>query len=100
MPEPDSLISIRIILRPAQSTRTAERQFFEQLRGPGVGGFQPLGDTGSGFGHRETNSFGNLETIPPYVWSYRGLALVCWVKCRFEYRTSLVRQKVPSYRSS
>jgi protein-arginine deiminase len=67
MPGPDGPISIRIILRSAQSTRTAGRQVFEQLRGPGIGGFQPASGTGSGFGHREINSFGNLETIPPYT---------------------------------
>jgi protein-arginine deiminase len=63
MPGPDGPVSIRIILRSAQSTRTAGRQVFEQLRGEGIGGFQPT----VGFGHREINSFGNLETIPPYT---------------------------------
>jgi protein-arginine deiminase len=63
MPGLNGSISIRIILRSAQSTRTAGRQVFEQLRGKGIGGFQPA----LGFGHREINSFGNLETIPPYV---------------------------------
>ncbi|KAF2996030.1 hypothetical protein E8E13_002475 [Curvularia kusanoi] len=67
MPGPDGPISIRIILRSAQSTRTGGRQVFEQMRGPGIGGFQPASGTGSGFGHREINSFGNLETIPPYT---------------------------------
>ncbi|OAL46927.1 hypothetical protein IQ07DRAFT_614124 [Pyrenochaeta sp. DS3sAY3a] len=67
MPGPEGPIAIRVILRSAQATRTAGRQVFEQLRGPGIGGFQPLSGTGSGFGHREINSFGNLETIPPYV---------------------------------
>lgn len=32
-----------------------------------MGGFQPPIGTGDGFGHREINSFGNLETIPPYT---------------------------------
>ncbi|KAL2808605.1 hypothetical protein BJX63DRAFT_424483 [Aspergillus granulosus] len=67
MPGPDGPISIRIMLRSAQSTRTGGRQVFEQLRGPGVGGFQPPSGSGSGFGHREINSYGNLETIPPYT---------------------------------
>ncbi|KAH6420898.1 hypothetical protein HBI14_086720 [Parastagonospora nodorum] len=67
MPGPNGPIAIRVILRSAQSTRTGGRQVFEQLRGPGVGGFQPSAGTGSGFGHREINSFGNLETIPPYT---------------------------------
>ncbi|KAI1663533.1 Arginine deiminase type-3 [Pyrenophora tritici-repentis] len=67
MPGPNGLVAIRVILRSAQSTRTAGRQVFEQLRGSGIGGFQPLSGSGSGFGHREINSFGNLETIPPYT---------------------------------
>ncbi|KAH7374870.1 hypothetical protein B0T11DRAFT_344716 [Plectosphaerella cucumerina] len=67
MPGPNGPIALRVILRSAQATRTAGRQVFEQLRGPGIGGFQPASDTGSGFGHREINSFGNLETIPPYT---------------------------------
>ncbi|WYZ43580.1 hypothetical protein EsH8_VII_000016 [Colletotrichum jinshuiense] len=67
MPGPDGPIALRVILRSAQATRTAGRQVFEQLRGPGIGGFQPASNTGSGFGHREVNSYGNLETIPPYT---------------------------------
>ncbi|KAL4936693.1 hypothetical protein BDV06DRAFT_204474 [Aspergillus oleicola] len=51
------------MLRSAQSTRTAGRQVFDTLRGKGAGGFQPA----PGFGHEEINSFGNLETIPPYT---------------------------------
>ncbi|KAJ5001018.1 Protein-arginine deiminase type-3 [Colletotrichum sp. SAR 10_66] len=66
MPGPDGPVSIRIVLRSAQSTRTGGRQVFEQLRGKGVGGFQPEGGR-RGFGHLEINSFGNLETIPPYT---------------------------------
>lgn len=67
MPGPNGPIAIRVMMRSAQSTRTGGRQIFEQLRGPGVGGFQPPIGTGDGFGHREINSFGNLETIPPYT---------------------------------
>jgi protein-arginine deiminase len=67
MPGPQGPIAIRIILRSAQSTRTGGRQVFEMLHGPGVGGYQPISGTGKGFGHREINSFGNLETIPPYT---------------------------------
>jgi len=67
MPGPNGPIAIRVLLRSAQSTRTGGRQIFEQLRGLGVGGFQPPPGTGDGFGHREINSFGNLETIPPYT---------------------------------
>lgn len=64
MPGPNgTTTSIRIMLRSAQSTRTGGRQIFEQLRSEGIGGFQPS----AGFGHREINSFGNLETIPPYT---------------------------------
>ncbi|SPN99941.1 uncharacterized protein DNG_02793 [Cephalotrichum gorgonifer] len=65
MPGPDGPISLRVLLRSAQSTRHAGRQVFEQLRGPNVGGFQP--GRGSGFGWEEINSGGNIETIPPYV---------------------------------
>ncbi|KAF5495465.1 Protein-arginine deiminase type-1 [Colletotrichum fructicola] len=50
----------------AFSVRTAGRQVFEQLRGKGVGGFQPEGGRG-GYGDREINAYGNLETIPPYT---------------------------------
>lgn len=69
MPGPDDgkPVSIRVMLRSAQSTRTGGRQVFEQLRGMGFGAFQPPSNTGSGFGHREINSYGNLETIPPYT---------------------------------
>ncbi|KAI9147471.1 peptidylarginine deiminase [Paramyrothecium foliicola] len=65
MPGPNGTVSIRIMLRSAQSTRDAGRQVFEQLRGPGIGGYQP--SLGSGFGLEEINSGGNIETIPPYV---------------------------------
>ncbi|KAK8869105.1 Protein-arginine deiminase type-3 [Apiospora arundinis] len=67
MPGPQGPVAIRIMLRSAQSTRTGGRQVFEQLRGPGIGGYQPISGTGQGFGHREINSYGNLETIPPYT---------------------------------
>jgi protein-arginine deiminase len=53
MPGPSGPIAIRIMLRSAQSTRTGGQQVFEQLRGQGIGGFQPPSDTRSGFGHRE-----------------------------------------------
>ncbi|KAJ4321229.1 hypothetical protein N0V84_005477 [Fusarium piperis] len=65
MPGPNGPISIRVLLRSAQSGRTAGRQVFSRLRGPGTGGFQP--GLGSGFGHEEINSGGNIETIPPYT---------------------------------
>ncbi|KAL2822247.1 hypothetical protein BDW59DRAFT_163840 [Aspergillus cavernicola] len=71
MPGPDGPISLRIMFRSAQSTRTGGRQIMEQLRGPGVGSFQPgsasgIGFAASGFGYHTINSYGNLETIPPY----------------------------------
>lgn len=56
MPGPKGPIALRVILRSAQSTRTGGRQVFEQLRGPGIGGFQPSSGSGTGFGHREINS--------------------------------------------
>jgi len=65
MPGADGPISIRILLRSAQSTRSAGSQVFSQLRGMGIGGFQP--GFGSGFGFEEINSGGNIETIPPYT---------------------------------
>ncbi|RDA85074.1 hypothetical protein CP532_3099 [Ophiocordyceps camponoti-leonardi (nom. inval.)] len=68
MPGPNGRpVSLRVILRSAQSTRSAGRKALEQLRGPGVGAFQPAFGTGSGFGERHINSLGNLETIPPYT---------------------------------
>lgn len=65
MPGANGPISIRVLLRSAQSGRTAGRQVFSRLRGPGAGGFQP--GLGSGFGREEINSGGNIETIPPYT---------------------------------
>ena len=65
MPGPYGPISLRVMVRSAQSTRISGRQIFEALRGEGMGGHQlPLG---SGFGHEEINSGGNIETIPPYI---------------------------------
>ncbi|PHH78818.1 hypothetical protein CDD80_6189 [Ophiocordyceps camponoti-rufipedis] len=66
MPGPNGPISLRVILRSAQSSRPAGRFVFEQLRGPGLGGLQTSSALGSGFGERHINSMGNLETIPPY----------------------------------
>ncbi|KAF5710262.1 peptidylarginine deiminase [Fusarium mundagurra] len=65
MPGPEGPISLRVLVRSAQSTRVAGRQVFESFRGDRVGGHQlPLG---SGFGHEEIDSGGNIEIIPPYV---------------------------------
>ncbi|OAQ59341.1 arginine deiminase type-3 [Pochonia chlamydosporia 170] len=65
MPGPNGPVSLRVLLRSPQSTRRNGRKVFEQLRGPGVGGWQP--GLGTGFGWEEINSGGNMETIPPYV---------------------------------
>ncbi|TQV91565.1 arginine deiminase type-3 [Cordyceps javanica] len=65
MPSPKGPISIRVLLRSAQSARPNGRRVFEQLRGSGVGGWQP--GPGSGFGWEEINSGGNMETVPPYT---------------------------------
>lgn len=71
MPGPQGRpISIRVLLRSAQSTRQAGRQAFETLRGKGVGAFQPTGP--GAFGFREINSGGNIETIPPYTSAKTG----------------------------
>ncbi|KAL7755617.1 hypothetical protein ACKLNR_014144 [Fusarium oxysporum f. sp. zingiberi] len=65
MPGPEGPISLRVLVRSAQSTRVAGRQVFESFRGNRVGGHQL--SLGSGFGHEEIDSGGNIEIIPPYV---------------------------------
>ena len=65
MPGDNGPVSIRVLLRSAQSTRANGRRVFEHLRRKGVGGWQP--GLGSGFGWEEINSGGNIETIPPYT---------------------------------
>ncbi|KAJ6445169.1 Na/K ATPase alpha 1 subunit [Purpureocillium lavendulum] len=65
MPGPDGPISVRVLIRSAQSSRINGRRVFTELRGDGVGGWQP--GSGSGFGWEEINSGGNIETIPPYL---------------------------------
>ncbi|KAJ6784411.1 hypothetical protein PWT90_10457 [Aphanocladium album] len=66
MPGPNGPISVRVLLRSAQSSRpNGRRVFAPPLRGAGVGGWQP--GTGSGFGWEEINSGGNIETVPPYT---------------------------------
>lgn len=65
MPGPDGPVSLRVLIRSAQSTRPNGRRVFNELRGDGVGGWQP--GSGSGFGWEEINSGGNIETIPPYL---------------------------------
>ncbi|KAK7583583.1 hypothetical protein V3481_012867 [Fusarium oxysporum f. sp. vasinfectum] len=65
MPGPEGPISLRVLVWSAQSTRVAGRHVFESFRGDRVGGHQlPLG---SGFGHEEIDSGGNIEIIPRYV---------------------------------
>ncbi|KAL1852154.1 hypothetical protein Plec18167_005967 [Paecilomyces lecythidis] len=68
MPGPNGPISIRIMLRSAQSSRAAGRQVLEQIRGPGIGAYQPDSSKMKGvkFDYDEIDSYGNLETIPPY----------------------------------
>lgn len=60
MPGPDGLKSIRIAVRSPQPTRSAGRALFD-LKGPGFGVVQTGGDN-----YHQVDSFGNLETIPPY----------------------------------
>ncbi|RDW63040.1 protein-arginine deiminase domain-containing protein [Aspergillus mulundensis] len=78
MPGPNGAISLRIMLRSAQGNRDSARQLFEQLRGPGVGVWQPSPQPGnpnasdasfaaSGQGSHPVNALGNLETTPPYT---------------------------------
>ncbi len=51
---------IRVAIRSPQPTRSAGRALFD-LRGPGVGVVQIGGDN-----YHQADSFGNLETVPPY----------------------------------
>ena len=60
MPGPEGLKSIRIAVRSPQPTRSAGRALFD-LKGPGFGVVQTGGDN-----YHQVDSFGNLETIPPY----------------------------------
>lgn len=63
MPRPEGkTASIRIALRSPQPTRKGGRALFD-LRGPGMGVVQLGGDA-----YHQTDSFGNVETIPPYAW--------------------------------
>ncbi|WP_234330500.1 protein-arginine deiminase domain-containing protein [Streptomyces acidiscabies] len=57
--------AMRVMLRSAQPDREAGRELFEKLRGPGIGAVQiAKPDTPVDW---SLNSFGNLETIPPYT---------------------------------
>ncbi|MGW6457733.1 protein-arginine deiminase domain-containing protein [Streptomyces sp. NPDC055078] len=65
MPGPDGKPrAIRVMIRSAQPERTAGRELYEKVRGPGVGVIQVDGvrDTEGG----TLDSMGNLETIPPH----------------------------------
>lgn len=65
MPSRNSPILIRVLLRSPQSTRPNGRLVFKQLRGAGVGGWQPGQE--SGFRWEEINLGGNIKTIPLYT---------------------------------
>ncbi|MET9731925.1 protein-arginine deiminase domain-containing protein [Streptomyces sp. NPDC006458] len=56
--------TIRVMLRSAQA-RPAGRELYTRLRGPGIGVVQARGRETRGW--ETLNSFGNLETIPPYT---------------------------------
>ncbi|MCR9269329.1 MAG: protein-arginine deiminase domain-containing protein [Hyphomonadaceae bacterium] len=60
MPAPDGAKTIRVAIRSPQPTRSAGRALFD-LKGPGFGVVQTGGDD-----YHQADSFGNLETIPPY----------------------------------
>ena len=59
------MTSIRIAIRSPQPGRSAGRALFG-LRGPGMGVVQTGGDD-----YHQADSFGNLETIPPYEFQGR-----------------------------
>jgi protein-arginine deiminase len=64
MPKPNGAMEVlRIAIRSSQPGRVAGRALFD-LRGPGTGVVQ-IG----GAGYHQTDSFGNLETVPPYEWN-------------------------------
>lgn len=54
------MTSIRVAIRSPQPGRAAGRLLFD-LRGPGMGAVQMGGD-----GYHQVDSFGNVETVPPY----------------------------------
>jgi len=62
MPGPDGPKTIRIAIRSPQPARSAGRALFD-LKGPGFGVVQIGGD-----GYHQADSFGNLETVPPYTY--------------------------------
>ncbi|WUP61409.1 protein-arginine deiminase domain-containing protein [Streptomyces sp. NBC_00258] len=65
MTEPDGRQrTMRVMLRSAQD-REAGRELYEKLRGPNIGVVQATGRDMQGW--ETLNSYGNLETIPPYT---------------------------------
>lgn len=60
--------TMRVMLRSAQD-REAGRELYEKLRGPNVGVVQAKGRDMQGW--ETLNSYGNLETIPPYAHNGR-----------------------------
>ncbi|MGN9763346.1 protein-arginine deiminase domain-containing protein [Streptomyces sp. SD31] len=56
--------TMRVMLRSAQD-REAGRELYEKLRGPNIGVVQAKGRDMQGW--ETLNSYGNLETIPPYA---------------------------------
>ncbi|GGR58682.1 protein-arginine deiminase domain-containing protein [Streptomyces aurantiogriseus] len=69
MTGPDGrLRTMRVMLRSAQD-REAGRELYEKLRGPDIGVVQAKGRDMQGW--ETLNSYGNLETIPPYTHNGR-----------------------------
>ncbi|MCK8438439.1 hypothetical protein G3I77_37175 [Streptomyces sp. D2-8] len=60
--------TMRVMLRSAQD-REAGRELYEKLRGPNIGVVQAKGRDMQGW--ETLNSYGNLETIPPYAHNGR-----------------------------
>ncbi|MFI9152311.1 protein-arginine deiminase domain-containing protein [Streptomyces sp. NPDC053367] len=60
--------AIRVMLRSAQD-RPAGRELYARLRGPGIGVVQARGRDMQGW--ETLNSYGNLETVPPYTHNGR-----------------------------
>ncbi|PHH85547.1 hypothetical protein CDD83_261 [Cordyceps sp. RAO-2017] len=61
IPGPDGPIGLRIMIRPSKMDREAGRLAFQSLRSDTVGAVQHIG-----YGS-DTDTLGNLETIPPYT---------------------------------
>ncbi|KAJ8115935.1 hypothetical protein ONZ43_g4551 [Nemania bipapillata] len=61
MPGSEGPITLEVMIRSSQGSRTAGRQVFEYLRKTGRGAVYSTGGT-----RNEIDSMGNLETIPPY----------------------------------